>query len=140
MPTIATRRLGLSAMVLLALCLTSSASSAAISTGEELDVWSALPSTGALLTVRFPLGACASRRTQAFVTVTDRQRRPLKLVRVVVRAGTWIGPVAGVTSATGKLTLQIRPVPFRRGPLILATTATPTDRPAVTKQLKLPAC
>ena len=140
MPAIAIRRLGLSVVVLLVLCLPVSAWSAVTSAGEGLDMWSALRSTGAVLTVRFPVGACASLRTQAFVSVTDRQRRPLKLVRVVARAGTRIGPAAGVTGATGKLTLQIRPVPFRRGPLILATTATPTDRPAVMKQLTLPAC
>ena len=101
---------------------------------------SALPSTGTVITVRLPPGACVPQRTQAFVTVTDKQRRPLARVRVVIEAGTWITPASGVTAATGKVTLLIRPTPFRRGPIILATTATPTDRPAVTKQVTLPAC
>jgi hypothetical protein len=118
-----------SVVVLLALWLPVSASSAVTSAGEGLEARSALPSTGAVLTVRFPVGACGSRRTQTFVTVTDRQRRPLKLVRVVVRAGTRIGPVAGVTDATGQAD-----APDPAGPLSAETTHPrhdrETDRPA----------
>ena len=128
------RRMGLSGVVLLALCVPFSA------WAQAPSARSALPSTGTVITVRFPPGACAPQRTQAFVTVTDKQRRPLARVRVVMKAGTWITPASGVTAATGKVTLLIRPTPFRRGPIILATTATPTDRPAVTKQVTLPAC
>jgi hypothetical protein len=133
------RRVGLSVVVFIALCAPFSASTVA-SAGGAPDLRSALPSTGTLLTVRFPLGACGSRRTPAFVTVTDRQKRPLARVRVTVQAGTRISPAIGVTDAMGKLTLMIRPNPFRRGALTLTATARPTDRPAVTKQLALPAC
>ena len=137
MPAITIRRVALSGVALVALCAPFSAWSAVTAAP---DVRSALPSTGTVVTVRFPVGACVPRRTQAFVTVTDKQRRPLARVRVVMKAGTWVTPASGVTAATGKVTLLIRPTPFRRGPIILATTATPTDRPAVTKQVTLPAC
>ena len=122
------------AVLLVALCAPSS------SAGGAADVQSATASTGTLVSVRFPLGACAYRRTPAYVTVTDAQRRPLARVRVSVRAGTRISPAAGVTATTGKVTLQIVPVPFRRGPLVLTLTAAPTDRAAVTKQFTLRAC
>jgi hypothetical protein len=134
------RRVGLSVVVLVALCATVSAWSAPTATGGARELQSTVQSTGTLLTVRFPRGACAQQRLSASVTVTDGQRRPLARVRVVIRAGTWITPAAGVTGATGKVTLQIRPVPFRRGPLVLVATASPPGRPAVTKQLPLPAC
>ena len=48
-----------------------------------------------------------------YVTVTDGPRRPLPGTRVSIQAGTWIGPVSGVTNAAGKVTLAIKPVPFR---------------------------
>lgn len=133
------RRVGLSVVVLVALCVPFSAWSAVTSASGAPDLRAA-PSTGTLVTVRLPLGACAQRRMFAVVAVTDRQLRPLARVRVVIRGGTWISPASGVTAATGKVTLPIRPLPFRRGPVTLVTTATPTDRPAVTKQRTLPAC
>src|SRR5215207_1681503 len=129
------RRVGLSLVVLVALCLPLSAWSAVISARGAPALRSAVPSTGTVVTVLLPPGACSSRRMSAVVTVKDGQRRPLARVRVSMGAGTWIGPAAGVTGATGKVTLQIRPVPFRRGPYVLKTTATPTDRAAVTKRL-----
>lgn len=131
------RRVGLAVVVLVALAVPASASSAATSERRP-DVRSALPS--ALVVVRLPAGACAQRRMAAVVTVTDRQRRPLARTRVVVRAGTWINPASGVTGATGKVTLQIVPLPFRRGPITLSVTATPPGRAAVTKLVPLPAC
>ena len=86
-------------------------------------------------------GRCMRAAPDAGVRDGDRQAAtPARRVRVVMKAGTWVTPASGVTAATGKVTLLIRPTPFRRGPIILATTATPTDRPAVTKQVTLPAC
>jgi hypothetical protein len=137
---VSSRRVGLSVVVLVALCATVSAWSAPTSTGGARALQSTVQSTGTLLTVRFPRGACAQQRLSASVTVTDRQRRPLARVRVTLRGGSRISPAFGVTAATGKVTLRILPVPFRRGPVVLTVTATPTDRVAVTKQLTLPGC
>jgi hypothetical protein len=134
------RRVRLWVVVLVMLGAPLSAWSAVTSAGVGPGLRPAAASTGTVLTVRLPSGACAQARLSAVVTVTDRQRRPLARVRVTLRGGSRISPAIGVTAATGKVTLRILPVPFRRGPVVLTVTATPTDRLAVTKQLTLPGC